>query len=338
MRKESVDSMSGQVRENLTGRRFGSLTVLEYAGSENGRSYWSCRCDCGEEVRVRSDKLKSRPDVSCGCKNKRKTRDLAGRRFGSLLVLKKSGVTSNHVLWECRCDCGAVVCKRTDTLTGGAWPSCGCMDPHRARDLTGRRFGRLTALRKVDGSRGSAWECRCDCGNTALKAAKHLLDGTAKSCGCITAERREDLTGRRFGRLTVLGRAEKTSPRGGALWECRCDCGKTTLVRRYELKSGGTVSCGCASREFGRTKLRDYQTYVDGTCLEFLAFIDKPTRANTTGVRGVCRLKNGRYEAYIGFQKRKIFLGKYDHFGDAVSARKQGEEMIREYLCQNPAK
>lgn len=324
--------MSGRVQDDLTGRRFGYLTVLEYAGRENGHSCWSCRCDCGKTVCVRSDKLKNGADVSCGCKSKRKTRNLEGCRFGALLVMRKSNDALKHVVWECRCDCGATVYKRTDALIGGVWPSCGCMDPHRARDLTGQRFGRLTVQRKVGSDRGSVWECQCDCGNTVMKTAKHLLDGTAKSCGCITAERCEDLTGRKFGRLTVLGRAEKPSARGDVLWRCRCDCGNTTLVRRYELKSGGTVSCGCASQEFGRTKLRDYQTYVDGTCIEFLAFMDKPTRANTTGVRGVCRLKNGRYEAYIGFKKRKIFLGKYDHFGDAVSARKQGEKMIQEYL------
>ena len=324
--------MSEQVRDDLTGRRFGYLTVLECAGKENGHFYWNCRCDCGELARIRSDKLKGRPDVSCGCKSRRKTRELTGCRFGSLLALKKSGSASGHVIWECRCDCGATVYKRTDALTGGVWPSCGCMDPRREQDLANQRFGRLTVLRKASSDRGTVWECRCDCGNTVLKTAKHLLDGTAKSCGCIAAERCEDLTGCRFGRLTVLGRAEEPSPRRGVLWKCRCDCGKITLVRRYDLKNGGTVSCGCASQEFGRTKLRDYQTYVDGTCIEFLAFIDKPTKANTTGVRGVCRLKNGRYEAYIGFQKRKIFLGKYDHFGDAVSARKQGEEMVQEYL------
>lgn len=323
--------MSGQVRDNLAGRRFGYLTVLEYAGKENGHSYWNCRCDCGETIRIRSDKLKSRPDVSCGCKSKRKTRDLTGRRFGRLTVLRKA-YSNRGTVWECRCDCGNTALKPAKHLLDGTAKSCGCIAVERCEDLAGRRFGRLTVLRKAHSNRGTVWECRCDCGNTVLKPAKHLLGGTAKSCGCITAERCEDLTGRRFGRLTVLGRSTKPSVRGDVLWECQCDCGNTTLVRRYDLKSGGTVSCGCASQEFGRTRLKDYQTYVDGTCIEFLAFIDKPTRANTTGVRGVCQLKDGRYEAYIGFQKRKIFLGKYNQFGDAVTARKQGEEMIQEYL------
>ena len=58
----------------------------------------------------------------------------------------------------------------------------------------------------------------------------------------------DDLTGRRFGRLTVVCRSERTS-RGGAIWECMCDCGRTKHVYANHLKSGATQSCGCLNRE-----------------------------------------------------------------------------------------
>lgn len=57
-----------------------------------------------------------------------------------------------------------------------------------------------------------------------------------------------DLTGRRFGFLTVLQRGPdqlNKSGRGRTMWRCRCDCGKTTLVSGSNLNSGQIKSCGC---------------------------------------------------------------------------------------------
>lgn len=57
-----------------------------------------------------------------------------------------------------------------------------------------------------------------------------------------------DLTGQRFGRLTVIERAEN-APNRAIQWYCKCDCGKETTVVNSSLKSGRTRSCGCLSVE-----------------------------------------------------------------------------------------
>lgn len=55
----------------------------------------------------------------------------------------------------------------------------------------------------------------------------------------------KDLTGQRFGRLTVL-ELDPEKPRGrGAWWKCRCDCGSEVSVRARALQEGGTQSCNC---------------------------------------------------------------------------------------------
>ena len=55
---------------DITGKKFGRLTVLEYAGSNNSnRALWKCLCDCGNEVIARSDALKTGKKQSCGCLN-----------------------------------------------------------------------------------------------------------------------------------------------------------------------------------------------------------------------------------------------------------------------------
>lgn len=65
-----------------------------------------------------------------------------------------------------------------------------------------------------------------------------------------------DLTGRRFGRLTVLDRAP-IKDRRGVYWHCRCDCGIEKSVRSYSLIRGETRSCGCLSIEQATQNLQN---------------------------------------------------------------------------------
>ncbi len=53
--------------EDLTGKVFGKLTVLELAEWKSGTSYWLCRCECGNETKVRYAYLISGHTKSCGC-------------------------------------------------------------------------------------------------------------------------------------------------------------------------------------------------------------------------------------------------------------------------------
>ena len=64
----------------------------------------------------------------------------------------------------------------------------------------------------------------------------------------------EDLTGRRFGRVTVLEKAGVTSYRA-AIWRCRCDCGTVFEAFGSNLKAGRTKSCGCLRAEMNRSRI-----------------------------------------------------------------------------------
>lgn len=56
------------------------------------------------------------------------------------------------------------------------------------------------------------------------------------------------LVNQRFGRLVVLERAG-SHPTRGATWKCECDCGSTTVVPTWWLKTGRTKSCGCYKKD-----------------------------------------------------------------------------------------
>ena len=67
-------------------------------------------------------------------------------------------------------------------------------------DLTGQRFGRLIVTERAEsltspcGSKRARWICQCDCGNTVIVAAKELMRGDTKSCGCLQRDRTAEVS------------------------------------------------------------------------------------------------------------------------------------------------
>jgi hypothetical protein len=60
-----------------------------------------------------------------------------------------------------------------------------------------------------------------------------------------------DLTGQRFGRLTVLRRSREDTCKKWSLWSCRCKCGNVCEVLGHNLRTGNTRSCGCLRHDGG---------------------------------------------------------------------------------------
>lgn len=58
-----------------------------------------------------------------------------------------------------------------------------------------------------------------------------------------------DLTGRRFGKLTVKMKSDRTDSRHRTYWLCECDCGTERIILGSSLRSGNTKSCGCSRRK-----------------------------------------------------------------------------------------
>lgn len=119
-------------------------------------------------------------------------------------------------------------------------------------DLTGQVFGHWTVLSPAppDKHGRAKWLCRCDCGKERIVTADNLRRGASTSCGHGRGGKtRKDLSGQRFGRLTVLGYARYSTTGNSAIWRCLCDCGRETEVSGSNLKTGHTTSCGCAMEE-----------------------------------------------------------------------------------------
>lgn len=132
---------------DLTGTRFGRLTVVKEAGrTKQGSVKWLCKCDCGNTITVDGSHLRTGSTRSCGClqfeqrqamgkANKGKGYDLTGQRFGRWLVLNKTKEAVNRTaVYECRCDCGTVKKVKGTCLTAGESTSCGCRKAEVARE------------------------------------------------------------------------------------------------------------------------------------------------------------------------------------------------------------
>ena len=147
-------------------------------------------------------------------------------------------------------------------------------------NLVGRQFGRLVVLEQVDdyikpsnGEHVARWLCECTCSEHTRKivVGAKLKDGSIQSCGCLCKERTseanlKDLTGKTFGRLTVIQRAEdRIKPNGKhkVMWLCECSCKNhnQVIVWGGSLQSGRTKSCGCLLEENRKTMHRKYNQY-----------------------------------------------------------------------------
>lgn len=137
-------------KQELIGKKVGKLTVIGFdkiiyktdsKGKNRNQGYWLCKCECGNEVSISRNVLVSNKTKSCGClkkesaqrREKEKTIDLTGKRFGDLLVIGlerkelrtySNGDSRTINFWKCMCKCGNEVILPTHILKDGRTKSC----------------------------------------------------------------------------------------------------------------------------------------------------------------------------------------------------------------------
>lgn len=258
-----------------------------------------------------------------------------GFRCGKLEVVEATTERkSGYTVWRCRCDCGGEILLDTRYLQRGTIQDCGCTTKLKPgqRDITGMRFGKLTAIEPADIQKPGTtiWRCKCDCGGEINAPLPQLTSGYRKSCGCLSHPPLKPFVGQRFGKLTVLEYAGKHS--GMHRWKCLCDCGNETIVGQTLLQTGKTKSCGCLQAKVYIKNLK----LCEGTSVTILEANQKHLyRSNTSGYTGVYQDgKTQKWCAQITFKGKTYFLGSYSNIQDAVKARQRGEEMHIDFIEQ----
>ena len=114
--------------KNLTGQKFGKLTVLEITPERRNRQVvWKCQCECGNICYVVGQALRNLHTTSCGCSRKdcKNVKNLLGQKFTKLTVLERIGSNeSREALWKCQCECGQYRICSTHQLTSLEIRSC----------------------------------------------------------------------------------------------------------------------------------------------------------------------------------------------------------------------
>ena len=215
-------------------------------------------------------------------------------------------------------------------------------------DLTGQRFGKLVVIKQDECDYVSPqnkhipkWICQCDCGNVVSINA-YSLKSRSRSCGCVKPERkpradktvpRQNLVGKRFGRLLVINQAEDyiigNNSHYYTRWQCQCDCGKIVDVMQNKLISGRTTSCGCFRKETtSKRRTRDLR----GERFGKLVVLEKVKGKDTRSAWWLCQCDCGC---------TTITRSSYLVSGDTKSCGCEisfGEHQIRQFLLENKIK
>ena len=174
-------------------------------------------------------------------------------------------------------------------------------------DLSGQRFGHLTVLYEAPkelrrSAKKVAWHCKCDCGNNIIVSTDKLRGGEQSSCGHQCPFYREnfikDLSGQRFGRLTVVGDSGERQF-GSVIWECKCACGKIIKYNTQTLQKGKAVSCGCLKESYG-------EFIISEILRENKISFEREYSFNT------CRFPKTNALAKFDFYVNKSYLIEYD--------------------------
>lgn len=141
---------------------------------------------------------------------------------------------------------------------------------YKLKDYCGIKIGYLTITERFepqesDTALTAKWKASCVCGDTCILEHKQVTGKKKLNCGC-GLRCTHYLPGNKYGRLTIVNEGPKLDYSYGSVGQvwCECDCGNSelTLVRKNNLISGNTTSCGCVGDESRKTHgLSDTRTY-----------------------------------------------------------------------------
>jgi len=164
----------------------------------------------------------------------------------------------------------------------------------KVSDRVGTTIGYLNILDWKRENNRSYFFVECElCRSRKWMRSDGIINGRNQSCGCLrekTQFQQDNLSGKKFGRLTAIKSTERRSENGSVIWNCECECGGHKDISASDLVGGRVKSCGCIRDEL-QTKLgnnlasitKEYS--VEGTNVRNLTM--RTRKDNTSGHTGV---------------------------------------------------
>ena len=201
----------------------------------------------------------------------------------------------HHVYVKAQCDCGTIRDVRLSYLMNNKIKDCGCGHQQRLNEATINKYEYLlnttinnwTILQIIPPNKqkhNTYALCQCQCGTVKEVKLSYILNGKSRDCGCTRKnklrDKVKDLTGQKFGKLTVIEMLDDRNKYGRIMYRCACDCGNNINVLGNSLTMGHTLSCGCLISYWNMyikkflddcliKNKTEYKIYVDGHCYRF---------------------------------------------------------------------
>ena len=130
------------------------LTVIKRTANRGKHVFWLCKCECGTELEIRGDQIRSGVAKSCGCyqrdiaaqymaitgklnKNKGVPKtNYVGQKINMLTLIEPINNEEGRLKWKCQCECGNYVYVVTSHLNSGHTKSCGCIHSFTEKKLS----------------------------------------------------------------------------------------------------------------------------------------------------------------------------------------------------------
>lgn len=217
------------------------------------------------------------------------------------------------------------------------------------KDMTNQKFGRLTVVKRVEKpeeskSKEAFWLCKCDCGNEKIVAGYYLRSGKTKSCGCYNVDCLKSRKGIKYG--GKHGMCNLRIYKNYHAMKARCF--NPNHHKYHDYGARGITICDEWLGEKGFENFYDWAMqngYCDTLTIDRIdvngnyepsncrwadnsiqGFNRNIQSNNTTGYKGICKIKSGNYRAYIKKNNKQISLGVYDRIEDAIKAREKAEK------------
>lgn len=214
-------------------------------------------------------------------------------------------------------------------------------------DLTGQRFGKLTAVFPVpDNAHRARWHCVCDCGNEKDVLQQNLTNGHVRSCGCLHADvNRKKIaaynssagreshheTKTRLYRIWIgiksrcLGKTASSFKSYGARGISVCDEWKNSFsaFREWALQNGYSDSLTIDRIDVNGDYCPDNCRWVTVSVQQFNKRLSSRNKSGITGVS--FNKASNKWVANIRIDGKQKYLGMFDCIDDAVKVRKNAE-------------
>lgn len=201
----------------------------------------------------------------------------------------------------------------------------------RALDLTGREFGKLTVVKRLENNKHgkTVWLCKCKCSGESTPSGSDLTSGKVNSCGCV--HKKHGLSKHRTFNIFTAMKDRCYNPKnisypwygvkGIKIYQAWLD--DFSKFHDWAMKNGYKDNL-----EIDRVD--SSKDYEPSNCRWVTRIIQNQNQRlrkdNTSGVRGVkWNASRNKWEVNISNNKDRIYLGLYESFEEAVQVRKNAE-------------